>query len=936
MSGNDESAITWYREAQCMAPRNETAVLALAWLEQKRGMADEAQWLLVNFLQEVDKNHTGALRQLARIHEQDRDWPQAANVYNRLVAANPDNAEWRKSLQDCLDQMPLSGGGGNLTNSGGYSGGGITGQLQEASRLRDNGSTDAALNMFKTVLRGDPRNVEALLGAADCHADLGDNSAALENAKTILSSKPDHSEGNLRVAELLLASGNSAEQAEPYLRRAANDPRAGQGVQLRVLCATAEVSLAREDYVQALKSAAEAVRIDASAPRALILLGTVRICVAEYPAALRTLTAAMEACESKNAPGSRRTRAQIHALLAQGHERQREYAQALQQAQKALDLEPQLSKAHVYRAMSLNATGRGAEAESELGAVLQRSPQNAMARLQLGYMQLTRDDPKAVATLEAVVTGSTANKSMLGAAKIYLSLALENLNMSRNSRAERVVKEGLALHRNLQHVWKEVEEGLADQPLEAVQRLRGICDLDLTSLQARTLLGLLASATGRSDLSRALSTITPPKQRPQPSRQTSVPPKRHAPVSEQCGDMPPASPWQRHRSMSPAPWEREGDQRGGPAARCASHAMGSGAVGGGLAWGSGGLPRVSSAVTPGGHFNNASQAAQRQGDSSRGRSFSPSPWEGSGSGSNHRGNHSGGLRSGSRDRQRSGNQSTTVELGWNEVIRPEQLVFGPPLGSGGSAQVYRGSWQGQEIAIKKISGVSHLEEMTKEINALRRLRHPRLVRFIGACIQPPLLLVVTEFMAGGSLHDVLFDQKQKHSPLTPSQRGLIAVQMAEGVVFLHQQRIIHRDLKSMNILLDAAGNAKICDFGLAQQMKMEATHITRKQEGEGGSPRYMAPECYDPRHGKLSEKVDIWALACILIEVFAGILPYADCVTMAQLSARILVQKQPPSVPTSVSSGLRQIINSCFNFNCDNRPAAEELHRQLKMNLQIP
>merc|ERR1719460_2752837 len=107
-----------------MAPRNETAVLALAWLEQKRGMADEAQWLLVNFLQEVDKNHTGALRQLARLHEQDRDWPQAANAYNRLVAQCPDNAEYRKALQDCLDQMPLSGVGGNAMSGMGSGGGG--------------------------------------------------------------------------------------------------------------------------------------------------------------------------------------------------------------------------------------------------------------------------------------------------------------------------------------------------------------------------------------------------------------------------------------------------------------------------------------------------------------------------------------------------------------------------------------------------------------------------------------------------------------------------------------------------------------------------------------------------------------------------------------------------------------------------------------------
>merc|ERR1719198_2024671 len=125
------------------------------------------------------------------------------------------------------------------------------------------------------------------------------------------------------------------------------------------------------------------------------------------------------------------------------------------------------------------------------------------------------------------------------------------------------------------------------------------------------------------------------------------------------------------------------------------------------------------------------------------------------------------VRGRAMSRERLANAETQeVELGWNEVILPEQLVFGPALGSGGSAQVYRGSWNGREVAIKKISGVMHVEAMKKEINALRRLRHPRLVRFLGACVQPPLLLVVTEFMAGGSLHDRLFDQKGKNQSLT--------------------------------------------------------------------------------------------------------------------------------------------------------------------------
>jgi len=273
------------------------------------------------------------------------------------------------------------------------------------------------------------------------------------------------------------------------------------------------------------------------------------------------------------------------------------------------------------------------------------------------------------------------------------------------------------------------------------------------------------------------------------------------------------------------------------------------------------------------------------------------------------------------------NESLTI--GWNELIRPEQLVFGPQLGAGGSASVFRGSWNGQEVAIKKISGVAHLEEMRKEINALRRLRHPRLVRFIGACVQPPLLLVVTEFMPGGSLHDRLFG-KSREPALAFMQRCQISCQMAEGLTFLHSQRVVHRDLKSMNILLDAQQNAKICDFGLAQQMPDMATHIARKTDGEeGGSPRYMPPECYDAALGKITEKVDIWAMGCIFIEIFGGVLPYGDCQTMAQLAGRILIERRSPDVPPNVPQALVPLIHRCLCFDPGRRLSAGELQSEL-------
>merc|ERR1719247_2530575 len=104
--------------------------------------------------------------------------------------------------------------------------------------------------------------------------------------------------------------------------------------------------------------------------------------------------------------------------------------------------------------MALQQSGRAAEAEAELQQVLQHEPHHANARLQLGYMQLTKGDAQAVSSLEAAVSISGAPRTVLSAGKIYLALALGS---TAQQRAEQVLKEGLSLHRNLLHVWSEIE-----------------------------------------------------------------------------------------------------------------------------------------------------------------------------------------------------------------------------------------------------------------------------------------------------------------------------------------------------------------------------------------------------------------------------------------------------------------------------------------------
>merc|ERR1712125_220313 len=121
----------------------------------------------------------------------------------------------------------------------------------------------------------------------------------------------------------------------------------------------------------------------------------------------------------------------------------------------------------------------------------------------------------------------------------------------------------------------------------------------------------------------------------------------------------------------------------------------------------------------------------------------------------------------------------------------------------------------------------------------------------------------------------------------------------------------HRDLKSANVVMGADCNAKLCDFGLAEPM--EKTHLSRR-ESEGGSPRYMAPEVFDAR-SKLTEKLDVWALGCLGIEIIVERLPHEDCTTIQQVAAKLLVRQEGPfedGWAERVNPEVQRLFDPCF------------------------
>ncbi|KAF3773212.1 G-type lectin S-receptor-like serine/threonine-protein kinase, partial [Nymphaea thermarum] len=194
------------------------------------------------------------------------------------------------------------------------------------------------------------------------------------------------------------------------------------------------------------------------------------------------------------------------------------------------------------------------------------------------------------------------------------------------------------------------------------------------------------------------------------------------------------------------------------------------------------------------------------------------------------------------------------------------------IGQGGFGPVYRGELRGgQEVAIKRLSRVSKqgLDEFMNELKLIAKLQHTNLVQLLGCCAEGEERILIYEYMPNKSLDHFLFD------PILSKQLGWekrfeIVMGIARGLQYLHQEsrlKIIHRDLKTSNILLDAAMNPRISDFGLARIFCDEQSHIsTMKIAGTCG---YMPPEY--AMEGRYSTKSDVFSFGVIVLEVVSGL-----------------------------------------------------------------
>ncbi|KAG7290934.1 hypothetical protein NEMBOFW57_000939 [Staphylotrichum longicolle] len=278
-------------------------------------------------------------------------------------------------------------------------------------------------------------------------------------------------------------------------------------------------------------------------------------------------------------------------------------------------------------------------------------------------------------------------------------------------------------------------------------------------------------------------------------------------------------------------------------------------------------------------------------------------------------------------------QSFLAGESWDD----SQWMKGALIGQGSFGSVYLAlhAVTGELLAVKQVETPSPgansqsdsrkksmIDALKREISLLRDLRHANIVQYLGCGSSAEYLNIFLEYVPGGSVQTMLNSYGALPEPLVRS----FVRQILNGLSYLHNRDIIHRDIKGANILVDNKGTIKISDFGISK--KLEATNIlngannNKHRPSLQGSVFWMAPEVV--KQTSYTRKADIWSLGCLVVEMMTGQHPFPDC-TQLQAIFKIGGAKATPTIPEHASEEAKQFLAQTFEIDHNKRPSADEL-----------
>jgi tRNA A-37 threonylcarbamoyl transferase component Bud32 len=260
-------------------------------------------------------------------------------------------------------------------------------------------------------------------------------------------------------------------------------------------------------------------------------------------------------------------------------------------------------------------------------------------------------------------------------------------------------------------------------------------------------------------------------------------------------------------------------------------------------------------------------------------------------------------------------------------LRLADIALGDIIGKGAMGTVYRAMIKvtGEQIAVKVVlkeaagDEAALIEALDNELTILQNLDHPRIVRYLGHELESDKLVIFCEYLPGGSISSAI----RQFGAFEEETISAHVRQILEGLKYLHENRIIHRDLKAANCLLDLSGAVRLADFGCSKKIENLGGSTVIMKTMKGSIP-WMAPEVImGEGYGRAA---DIWAVGCCVVEMATGKHPWAGRLdNVLQAMYRIAMCDEHLDIPPKLSPNCQDFIQKCTNRNPKLRPTAAEL-----------
>lgn len=282
------------------------------------------------------------------------------------------------------------------------------------------------------------------------------------------------------------------------------------------------------------------------------------------------------------------------------------------------------------------------------------------------------------------------------------------------------------------------------------------------------------------------------------------------------------------------------------------------------------------------------------------------------------------------------NSPTTLED--LDAKKSFQYKKGPPIGQGSIGKVYEclNLSSGELLAVKEVKFYgditrlqNYVEALKREVTVYKELSHPNVIKYFAIDIyevnkdSEAMIDMISEYVSGGSIKVLV----SKFDKLDERVISSYTKQILEGLSYLHSQDILHRDMKSSNVLIDACGTAKLTDFGCFKSLSkfVEANHQEyRKSPVPNKSSVYWtAPEVLMKK--SQGKPADIWGVGCVVIDMLTGYAPWSTLNSNIDQISKHIISGVTPPIPNTVSETCQDFLHQVFRFRPEDRPTAFEL-----------